>query len=172
MAAARAAPRAAGIRSRRGGFRPRARRPAGTSRPPSSSFRAATRGRRRNRGRAMARSVWKGPFVDGYLLKKAEAARSSGRHEIIKMWSRRSTILPQFVGLTFGVYNGQKHIPVLVTGEMVGHKFGEFAPTRIFYGHSSDRKAKRAAGPAGRRAPGAAGAPAAAARPAPTPAGG
>jgi len=80
----------------------------------------------------MARSVWKGPFVDGYLLKKAEAARSSGRHEIIKMWSRRSTILPQFVGLTFGVYNGQKHIPVLVTEEMVGHKFGEFAPTRRF----------------------------------------
>ena len=60
----------------------------------------------------MARSVWKGPFVDGYLLKKAEAARSSGRHEMIKIWSRRSTILPQFVGLTFGVYNGQKHIPV------------------------------------------------------------
>jgi len=98
----------------------------------------------------MARSVWKGPFVDGYLLKKAEASRASGRHRI---WSRRSTILPQFVGLTFGVYNGQKHIPVLVTEEMVGHKFGEFAPTRMFYGHSSDRKAKRAAGPA---APGAA----------------
>ena len=73
--------------------------------------------------------------------------------------TRRSTILPQFVGLTFGVYNGQKHIPVLVTEEMVGHKFGEFAPTRTFYGHSSDRKAKRATGPA---APGAA-APAAAA---------
>ncbi len=60
----------------------------------------------------MARSVWKGPFVDGYLLKKAEAARASGRHEVIKIWSRRSTILPQFVGLTFGVYNGQKHVPV------------------------------------------------------------
>ena len=99
----------------------------------------------------MARSVWKGPFVDGYLLKKAEASRASGRHEMIRIWSRRSTILPQFVGLTFGVYNGQKHIPVLVTEEMVGHKFGEFAPTRMFYGHSSDRKAKRAAGtsPAG-----------------------
>ena len=97
----------------------------------------------------MARSVWKGPFVDGYLLKKAEASRMSGRHEMIRIWSRRSTILPQFVGLTFGVYNGQKHIPVLVTEEMVGHKFGEFAPTRIFYGHSSDRKAKRAASPAG-----------------------
>ncbi len=95
----------------------------------------------------MTRSVWKGPFVDGYLLKKAEAARASGRHEMIRIWSRRSTILPQFVGLTFGVYNGQKHIPVLVTEEMVGHKFGEFAPTRTFYGHSSDRKAKRAAGP-------------------------
>jgi small subunit ribosomal protein S19 len=108
----------------------------------------------------MARSVWKGPFVDGYLLKKAEAARGSGRHEMIRIWSRRSTILPQFVGLTFGVYNGQKHIPV--TEEMVGHKFGEFAPTRMFYGHSSDRKAKRAAGPA---APGAA--PAAPASPAP-----
>ena len=95
----------------------------------------------------MARSIWKGPFVDGYLLKKAEASRSSGRHEMIKIWSRRSTILPQFVGLTFGVYNGQKHIPVMVTEEMVGHKFGEFSPTRVFYGHSSDRKAKRA-GPA------------------------
>ena len=91
----------------------------------------------------MARSVWKGPFVDGYLLKKAEASRSSGRHEMIRIWSRRSTILPQFVGLTFGVYNGQKHIPVMVTEEMVGHKFGEFSPTRSFYGHTSDRKAKR-----------------------------
>ena len=115
----------------------------------------------------MTRSIWKGPFVDGYLLKKAEAARTSGRHDMIRIWSRRSTILPQFVGLTFGVYNGQKHIPVMVTEEMVGHKFGEFAPTRIFYGHSSDRKAKRAPGPA------AAGAPAAAAAPAGgTPAGG
>jgi small subunit ribosomal protein S19 len=97
----------------------------------------------------MARSVWKGPFVDGYLLKKAETSRASGRHEMIRIWSRRSTILPQFVGLTFGVYNGQKHIPVMVTEEMVGHKFGEFAPTRMFYGHSSDRKAKRSAGPSG-----------------------
>ena len=95
----------------------------------------------------MTRSVWKGPFVDGYLLRKAEAARASGRHEMIKIWSRRSTILPQFVGLNFGVYNGQKHIPVMVTEEMVGHKFGEFAPTRMFYGHTSDRKAKRTAAP-------------------------
>src|SRR6266576_3515445 len=96
----------------------------------------------------MTRSVWKGPFVDGYLLKKAEATRGSGRKDVIKTWSRRSTILPQFVGLTFGVYNGKKHIPVMVTEEMVGHKFGEFSPTRVFYGHSSDRKAKRATGPA------------------------
>jgi small subunit ribosomal protein S19 len=109
----------------------------------------------------MARSVWKGPFVDGYLLKKAETSRASGRHEMIRIWSRRSTILPQFVGLTFGVYNGQKHIPVTITEEMVGHKFGEFAPTRMFYGHSSDRKAKRSTGGGAAAAPGAA-APAAA----------
>lgn len=91
----------------------------------------------------MARSIWKGPFVDGYLLKKAEAARSSGRNQVIKTWSRRSTILPQFVGLTFGVHNGQKHIPVLVTEDMVGHKLGEFSPSRTYYGHAADKKAKR-----------------------------
>ena len=91
----------------------------------------------------MSRSVWKGPFVDGYLLKKAEAARGSGRNEIIKTWSRRSTIMPQFVGLTFGVYNGKKFLPVLVTENMVGHRFGEFAPTRTFFGHAADKKAKR-----------------------------
>jgi small subunit ribosomal protein S19 len=91
----------------------------------------------------MPRSVWKGPFVDGYLLKKAEAARASTRNDVIKIWSRRSTILPDFVGLTFGVYNGQKHIPVQVSEEMVGMKFGEFAPTRTFYGHAADKKAKR-----------------------------
>ena len=91
----------------------------------------------------MARSVWKGPFVDGYLLKKAEGARQSGRKDVIKTWSRRSTILPQFVGLTFGVHNGQKFIPVLVTENMVGHKFGEFSPTRTFHGHAGDKKAKR-----------------------------
>ncbi len=94
----------------------------------------------------MARSVWKGPFFDGYLMKKVDAVRASGRHEMICIWSRRSTILPQFVGLTFGVYNGQKHIPVMVTEEMVGHKFGEFSPTRSFYGHSSDRRARRTGG--------------------------
>jgi len=91
----------------------------------------------------LARSVWKGPFVDGYLLKKAEAARESGRREIIKTWSRRSTIMPQFVGLTFGVHNGKKFVPVLVTEHMVGHKLGEFAPTRTFHGHAADKKAKR-----------------------------
>lgn len=91
----------------------------------------------------MARSVWKGPFVDGYLLKKAEAARTSGRNDIIKSWSRRSTILPQFVGLTFGVHNGHKFIPVYVTEDMIGQKFGEFAPTRTYYGHGADKKAKR-----------------------------
>ena len=88
----------------------------------------------------MSRSVWKGPFVDGYLLKKAEAVRGSGRKEVIRTWSRRSTILPQFVGLTFGVHNGQKFLPVLVTEDMVGHKFGEFAPTRTFYGHAADKE--------------------------------
>ncbi|MEN8721470.1 MAG: 30S ribosomal protein S19 [Alphaproteobacteria bacterium] len=91
----------------------------------------------------MARSLKKGPFVDGYLLKKADAARESGRKDVIKIWSRRSTILPQFIGLTFGVYNGQKFIPVLVSEDMVGHKFGEFSPTRTYYGHEADKKAKR-----------------------------
>ncbi len=91
----------------------------------------------------MARSVWKGPFVDGYLLKKAETSRASGRNEVIKIWSRRSTILPQFVGLTFGVYNGRKFIPVLITEEMIGHKMGEFSPTRTYTGHTADKKARR-----------------------------
>jgi small subunit ribosomal protein S19 len=91
----------------------------------------------------LARSVWKGPFVDSFLLAKAEAAREKGRNEIIKTWSRRSTIMPQFVGLTFGVYNGKKFLPVLVTEHMVGHKLGEFAPSRTFTGHAADKKAKR-----------------------------
>ena len=91
----------------------------------------------------MARSVWKGPFVDGYLLRKAEVSRASGRNEVIKIWSRRSTILPQFVGLTFGVYNGRKFLPAHITENMVGHKFGEFSPTRTFYGHGADKKSKR-----------------------------
>ncbi len=81
--------------------------------------------------------------MDGYLLKKAEAARESKRRQVIKTWSRRSTILPQFVGLSFQVHNGIKFIPVSVSEEMVGHKFGEFAPTRSFYGHGADKKARR-----------------------------
>ena len=91
----------------------------------------------------MARSVWKGPFVDGYLLKKAEKAAASQRNDVVKIWSRRSTILPQFVGITFGVYNGKKFIPVSVSEDMVGHKFDEFAPTRTYYGHAADKKSKR-----------------------------
>lgn len=93
----------------------------------------------------MTRSTWKGPFVEGSLLKKAENSQKSGRKEVIKIWSRRSTIMPQFIGLTFGVYNGQKFIPVLVNEDMIGHKFGEFAPTRTFHGHAADKKVKRKA---------------------------
>ena len=91
----------------------------------------------------MARSVWKGACGDGYLLKKAEATLAAGRNTVIKIWSRRSTIMPQFVGVTFGVHNGQKFEPVLVTEHMVGHKFGEFAPTRTYFGHAADKKARR-----------------------------
>lgn len=91
----------------------------------------------------MARSIWKGPFVDGYLLKKVESARASGRKDVIKTWSRRSTILPNFVGLTFGVHNGKKHIPVFVTEDMIGQKLGEYSPTRTYYGHGADKKVKR-----------------------------
>jgi small subunit ribosomal protein S19 len=91
----------------------------------------------------MTRSVWKGPFVDGYLLKKADVTQNSGRKDVIKTWSRRSTIMPQFVGLTFGVHNGQKHVPVTIREDMVGMKLGEFAPTRYFPGHAADKKAKR-----------------------------
>ena len=81
----------------------------------------------------MSRSLWKGPFVDAHVLKKAEAARESGRNDVI----------PQFVGLTFGVYNGRKHVPVSVSEDMIGQKFGEYSPTRTYYGHGADKKAKR-----------------------------
>jgi small subunit ribosomal protein S19 len=91
----------------------------------------------------MARSVWKGPFVDLYLLKKAETAQDASSNAPIKTWSRRSTILPQFVGLTFSVYNGHKFIPVSVSEDMVGHKLGEFSPTRTYHGHGADKKGKR-----------------------------
>ena len=92
----------------------------------------------------MTRAVWKGPFVDGYLIKKAQKVSDSGRKEVIKTWSRRSTIIPQFVGLTFGVYNGQKFVPVTVSEQMVGHKLGEFSPTRSLKGHTAaDKKAEQ-----------------------------
>ena len=92
----------------------------------------------------MARSVWKGPFVDGYLLKKAETARGSGRNEIIKTWSRRSTIIPEMVGHTIAVHNGHKFIPVFVSENLVGHKLGEFAMTRTFRGHIGGRRERLA----------------------------
>ncbi len=91
----------------------------------------------------MSRSVWKGPFVDRSILKKVEATLEGGRRTVIKTWSRRSTILPQFVGITFGVHNGHKFVPVLVTDNMIGHKLGEFAPTRTYYGHGADKKSKK-----------------------------
>jgi len=89
----------------------------------------------------MARSVKKGPFVDQYLITKAEAARG-GAGRVIKTWSRRSTIIPDFIGLTFAVHNGRKFHPVYITEQMVGHKLGEFALTRTFFGHAADRKTK------------------------------
>lgn len=91
----------------------------------------------------MARSSWKGPFVDNSVLKKVIKAINEKSHKVIKIFSRRSTILPDFVGLTFSVYNGKKFIPVKVVEEMVGMKFGEFSPTRTYYGHGADKKAKR-----------------------------
>ena len=91
----------------------------------------------------MARSIWKGPFVDSHLLKKAKAATDSGKNDVIKTWSRRSTILPEFVGLNFAVHNGKRFIPVNVSEDMVGHKFGEFSPTRTFHGHTADKKTKK-----------------------------
>ena len=91
----------------------------------------------------MARSVKKGPFVDDHLIKKVEAASSSTDKRPIKTWSRRSTILPDFVGLTIAVHNGKQHIPVYVTENMVGHKLGEFALTRTFKGHAASKKAKK-----------------------------
>ncbi|MEM9468766.1 MAG: 30S ribosomal protein S19 [Pseudomonadota bacterium] len=91
----------------------------------------------------MSRSVWKGPFVDRHLLKKVEKFRAGDIKGVVKTWSRRSTILPQMVGITFGVHNGNKFIPVLVTDNMIGHKLGEFAPTRTYYGHGADKKGKK-----------------------------
>ena len=91
----------------------------------------------------MSRSVWKGPFVDRHLLKKVESFRAGTIKGVVKTWSRRSTILPQMVGITFGVHNGNKFIPVLVTDNMIGHKLGEFSPTRTYHGHGVDKKGKK-----------------------------
>ena len=126
----------------------------------------------------MARSIKKGPFVDLHLMKKVEAAQKSNDKRPIKTWSRRSTILPDFVGLTIGVHNGRQHVPVYVTENMVGHKLGEFSHTRIFKGHSKAGSAQAAAAAAAAAAagdrksaptpaPGAAPAPGAPAAPAP-----
>ncbi len=91
----------------------------------------------------MSRSLKKGPFIDDHLLKKVLSPREEGSRKVIKTWSRRSTILPEFIGITFAVHNGKKFIPVYVTEEMVGHKLGEFSPTRTFYGHAAARKSKK-----------------------------
>jgi len=91
----------------------------------------------------MGRSLKKGPFIVGYMLKKVEEMEASGKKNVIKTWSRRSTIFPQFIGHTFGVYDGRKHVPVYVTEDMVGHKLGEFAPTRTYKGHTDDDKKTR-----------------------------
>ncbi|MGM9941332.1 MAG: 30S ribosomal protein S19 [Bulleidia sp.] len=91
----------------------------------------------------MSRSLKKGPFCDASLMKKVEAQNAANKHEVIKTWSRRSTIFPNFVGHTFAVHNGKEHVPVYVTEDMVGHKLGEFSPTRKFGGHGDDKATKR-----------------------------
>ena len=95
----------------------------------------------------MPRSLKKGPFIDGHLRKKVDIAQSSGEKRVIKTWSRRSTIFPDMVGLTFAVHNGNKFVPVYCTENMVGHKLGEFSPTRTFHGHAGDRKGEVKAAP-------------------------
>lgn len=91
----------------------------------------------------MARSLKKGPFVDDHLMKKVEAQNEGSKKSVIKTWSRRSTVFPNFIGHTIVVYDGRKHVPVYITEDMVGHKLGEFAPTRTFKGHGNDQKTKR-----------------------------
>lgn len=91
----------------------------------------------------MPRSVKKGPFIDDHLMKKVDQSSTAGSKKVIKTWSRRSTIMPEMVGMTFAVHNGRAFIPVFVTEHMVGHKLGEFAPTRTFRGHAADRKARK-----------------------------
>lgn len=118
----------------------------------------------------MARSIKKGPFCEDFLVKKVQAARQTQDRKVIKTWSRRSTVLPDFVGLTFAVHNGKKFIPVYVTENMVGHKLGEFAQTRIFHGHTPADKKAAAEGGAAPAAPAAGGAAAPKAAPAAAPA--
>ena len=102
----------------------------------------------------MARSIKKGPFIDLHLLKKVQALNDSNQKSVVKTWSRRSTIVPEMIGHTFAVHNGRKFIPVYVTENMIGHKLGEFSPTRTFHGHSGDRKAEvRSSAPAAAAAP-------------------
>ena len=96
----------------------------------------------------MSRSIKKGPFVDKFLAKKVEAMNTQNQKKVVKTWSRRSTVLPEFVGHTFAVHNGRKFVPVFVTENMVGHKLGEFSPTRTFIGHSAEKKVAKPAGPA------------------------
>ena len=91
----------------------------------------------------MPRSIKKGPFVDNHLLRKVEAARAVSSRRPIRTWSRRSMVIPEMIGLTVAIHNGRQHVPVLVTENMVGHKLGEFAPTRTFRGHAADRKVKK-----------------------------
>lgn len=91
----------------------------------------------------MARSIKKGPFIDDHLMKKVDAAKENNSRKVIKTWSRRSDISPDMVGLTFAVHNGKKFIPVFVTENMVGHKLGEFSPTRTYYGHAADKKGRK-----------------------------
>ena len=98
----------------------------------------------------MPRSTKKGPFVDGHLMKKVEEAQKAGDRKMIRTWSRRSTITPEFVGLNVAVHNGRKHVPVFIQESMVGHKLGEFAPTRTFHGHAADRKGGKRGSPTGK----------------------
>lgn len=91
----------------------------------------------------MPRSIRKGPFVDNHLLRKVEAAKAAKSRRPIRTWSRRSMVVPDMIGLTIAIHNGRQHVPVLVTENMVGHKLGEFAPTRTFRGHAADRKVKK-----------------------------
>src|SRR4051794_40708255 len=97
----------------------------------------------------MARSTWKGPFVDNSLMKKLESMNKGSKKSVVKTWSRRSTIIPEMIGHTFAVHNGKKFIPVYVTENMVGHKLGEFSPTRTFVGHSAEKKVAPAPGKKG-----------------------